>query len=359
MNSKTSSWCVLIVSALVLAGSWAATAATNSASPARLGRTQLLLYRNQQGTVQPVKSVADWTRRRAEIVRAMESVMGPLPGRAKRCALDLKIERETDHGAYVCGIISYASEPGSRVPGWLLIPKEALHGKQRCPAVLCPHPTGPVEDPDYARELAARGYVTLTANYPWLGKYEPDLKALGRESGTMKAIWDNIRGLDLLDSLPYVKHGKYGAIGHSLGGHNSIYTAVFDQRIQVVVSSCGFDSYLDYYGGDPGNWQLERGWCQTRYMPKLANFAGHLEDIPFDFHEMLGALAPRPVFINAPLGDINFKWDSVDRVVLAASQVYRLYGKPGNLRLEHPNCGHDFPEAIRQKAYRLLDERLK
>ena len=122
----------------------------------------------------------------------------------------------------------------------------------------------------------------------------------------MKAIWDNIRGLDLLDSLPYVKHGKYGAIGHSLGGHNSVYTAVFDQRIQVVVSSCGLDSYLDYYGGDPQNWQLERGWCQTRYMPKLADYAGHLADIPFDFHEMIGALAPRTVFISAPLGDVEF-----------------------------------------------------
>ena len=67
----------------------------------------------------------------------------------------------------------------------------------------------------------------------------------------MKAIWDNIRGLDLLESLRFVKRGRYGAIGHSLGGHNAIYTAVFDQRIKVVVSSCGFDSYLDYYDGDP------------------------------------------------------------------------------------------------------------
>jgi hypothetical protein len=94
-------------------------------------------------------------------------------------------------------------------------------------------------------------------------------------------------------------------------------------------------------------------------MPKLAGYAGHLEDIPFDFHEMVGALAPRVVFINAPLKDVNFKWDSVDRVVAAASQVYTLYGQPGNLRLEHPDCGHDFPEAMRQAAYRLLDKELR
>jgi dienelactone hydrolase len=336
-----------------------ATAPGAPASPPRLDRNQLLVFHDSHGVARPVRTVGEWQKRRDEIVRGMESVMGPLPGRAKRCALDFKVEAETDCGSYVTRRITYSSEPGSRVPAWLLVPKEAVNGKRKCPAALCPHPTGPVEDPDYARELAARGYVTLTPNYPLLGGYKPDIKALGWESGTMKAIWDNIRGLDLLDSLPYVRHKKYGAIGHSLGGHNSVYTAVFDTRIKVVVSSCGLDSYLDYYGGDPTNWQPERGWCQTLYMPKLAGYAGHLEDIPFDFHEMLAALAPRAVFINAPRADINFKWDSVDRVVAAAAQVYTLYGKPGNLRLEHPDCGHDFPAAMREAAYRLLDKELR
>ena len=72
---------------------------------------------------------------------------------------------------------------------------------------------------------------------------------LGYESGTMKAIWDNIRAIDLLETLPYVKRGPVGAIGHSLGGHNSVYTAVFEPRIGVVVSSCGLDSYIDYKDG--------------------------------------------------------------------------------------------------------------
>ncbi len=354
-----STWYVLLVCALVLPRWLGANAAEANPAPPRLDRNQLLVYHDCYGVAQPVTSVRDWEKRRAEMVRGMESVMGVLPSRAKRCALDVKTDEERDRGAYIWQFISYASEPGSRVPAWLLVPKQALTGKQRFSAVLCPHPTGPVEDPDYARQLAARGYVTLTPNYPSLGKYEPDLKALGWQSGTMKAIWDNIRGLDLLDSLPYVKPRKYGAIGHSLGGHNSIYTAVFDQRIQVVVSSCGFDSYLDYYNGDPGNWQPERGWCQARYMHKLADYAGRLPDIPFDFHEMVGALAPRPVFISAPLRDSNFKWDSVYRVVAAASQVYELYGKPGNLRLEHPDCGHEFPEAMRLTAYRLFDKWLR
>ena len=175
----------------------------------------------------------------------------------------------------------------------------------------------------------------------------------------MKAVWDNKRALDLLDEMPFVKRKKYGAIGHSLGGHNAIYTAVHDDRIKVIVSSCGFDSYLDYYGGDPKNWEPERGWCQTRYMLKLADYRGRLQDIPFDFHELLGALAPRAVFVNAPLEDSNFKAASVDEVVKAASAVFKLYGAEKNLQVIHPPGGHDFPEAAREQAYRLLDEKLR
>lgn len=339
----------------------------------RLDRNNLLLFRDPSGVVKPVKSAADWQRRRAEILRGMQEVMGPLPGAEKRCPLDVHVDEEVDCGSHVRRLITYASEPGSRTPAYLLIPKIALEQNRKAPAALCLHGTdnkighatviagmGGKPNRQYASELAARGYVTLAPNYPLLAKYQPDLKALGYASGTMKAIWDNIRGLDLLDSLPFVKHGKYGTIGHSLGGHNSIYTAVFDARIQAIASSCGLDSYLDYYRERADKvWQPEQGWCQTRYMPRLADFRGRLEEIPFDFHEMIGALAPRPVFINAPLRDSNFKWESVSRVMAAASQIYRLHRVPQNLRVEHPDCEHDFPDAMRQIAYELCDKHLK
>ena len=343
-----------------------------SAAPApRLERTNLLTYATASGDVKPVKSVADWQLRRAAILQGMQEVMGPLPGAEKRGALDLKVEEEVDCGSYVRRLITYASEPGGRVPAYLLVPKDALTGKKKVPGVLCPHPTdntlghkvvvglGGKPNRQYAAELAERGFVTLAPAYPLLANYQPDLKALGWQSGTLKAVWDNIRGLDLLESLPYVKRTGFGTIGHSLGGHNSVFTAVFDERIKVIVSSCGLDSFLDYYHGDPKNWRPEKGWCQTRYMLKLADYAGRLPDIPFDFHELVGALAPRVCFIAAPLKDSNFKWDSVDRVAAAAEQVYQLHGKPQNLIVAHPDCDHDFPDEMREKAYQLLEQHLK
>jgi hypothetical protein len=338
----------------------------------RMPRDDLLLYRGQDNETRPVRTTEDWSNRRAEILDGMQAVMGRLPGREKRCPLDMKVEEEVDCGTYLRRLITYASEPGSRVPAYLLIPKDLLRGSgKQAPAVLCLHGTNNVvghgivvglgETPNrgYARELAERGYVTLAPNYPLLAKYQPDLKALGWESGTLKAVWDNIRGLDLLESLPFVKPGAFGAIGHSLGGHNSVYTAVFDDRIRVVATSCGLDSFLDYYNGDEKVWQPEKGWTQTRYMPRLAGYRGRLQDIPFDFHELIGALAPRHVLIVAPLEDQNFRSESVDRIATASRRVYNLYGHPERLRVEHPDCGHDFPMEMRDTAYELFDKVLR
>ena len=94
-------------------------------------------------------------------------------------------------------------------------------------------------------------------------------------------------------------------------------------------------------------------------MPKLADYRGRLADIPFDFDGLLGALAPQPVLVNAPPHDDNFRWQSVDQVLSAAAAAYRLYGVPQNLQAEHPDCEHDFPPAVREAAYRFLDQHLR
>ena len=85
-------------------------------------------------------SRAVWETRRAEVLAAMQEVMGPLPGTEKRVSLDVRLREEVDCGSYVRRLIDYASEPGGRVPAYLLIPKE----QGPFPAVLCLHPTDDV-----------------------------------------------------------------------------------------------------------------------------------------------------------------------------------------------------------------------
>lgn len=334
--------------------------ATN-ASP-RLPRDRLLLFHDGAGNVRDVRSVADWQQRRAEIVRGFQQIAGVLPGEERRCPLDVRVEEETDCGEYVRRRLTYQSEPGSRVPAYLLIPKPALAGSNAF-GVLCLHQThaagqkvvvGLGESPDdaYAVELARRGYVCLAPPYPLLANYQPDLKALGWASGTLKAVWDNQRALDLLEAFPFVQRGRFAAIGHSLGGHNAIFTAVFDERIKVVITSCAFDSFLDYMDGNI------TGWTQERYLPRLEGYKKRVSEIPFDFHELVAALAPRALFASAPRGDTNFKWRSVDAIAAAARLVFQLYEEPERLRIEHPDCGHRFPPELRQMAYQFIDTQL-
>ena len=204
---------------------------------------------------------------------------------------------------------------------------------------------------NYAEELAKLGFVTIAPGYPLLANYQLDLDHLGYQSGTMKAVWDNTRAIDLLESLDFVIPKSVAAIGHSLGGHNAIYTAVFDQRIRVVATSCAFDSFLDYKDGDI------RGWTSTRYMPQLLQY--ELGEIPFDFHELVGALAPRGLYVSAPLGDSNFQWESVREITESAKPVYSLYDVSASLVVRHPDSGHDFPEENRREAYAFIAAQLE
>ncbi len=325
-----------------------------------LSRSHLLEVRTAFGAITTAQSAAEWDGRRAEALVAFQSVAGPVPGPEQRCPLDVQVAEEVDCGSYLRRLISFASSPGGRTPAYLCIPKAALNGPP-VPAVLCLHPTensighqvvvglGGKANRQYAAELAERGFVTISPSYPLLAQYQPDLEKLGFTSGTMKAVWDNMRALDLLETLPFVKKQVgFAVIGHSLGGHNGIYTAALDARLKVVISSCGFDSFLDYKGGNL------KGWVQQRYMPKMADYLGHPERVPFDFGELIACIAPRHFYASAPMHDDNFDWRSVDRMTTAARAVYALHQAEGRLIVTHPDCGHDFPDDIRHAAYELI-----
>ena len=340
---------------------------TSITAQEKLERDKLLFF-TEGGKVHPVKNVADWQKRRAAILEAMQSIMGPLPGKDKRVPLDVQVTEKVDCDKYERWLISYQSEPGMRVPAFLLIPKELLSKERKdikpVPAVLSLHPTNAkgfrvtvgladTMNREYGVELAERGYVVIAPPYPQLSDYNPDLKKLGYTSGTMKAIWDNSRAMDVLDTLPYVKMGQYAAIGHSLGGHNSIYSAAFDDRVKIAVTSCGLDSYRDYYGGKI------KGWTSDRYMPKLLDYANKLDQVPFDFGEIIGVIAPRHVYVVAPKGDTNFIWKSAAKVVTTAAEAYKLHGAEDHLVIDHPDAPHVFPAENRQKAYQMIDKVLK
>ena len=331
-----------------------------------LDRSQLREFEDASGLPRPVKTKADWAERVAQIRAGMQQAMGPLPEAARRVPLAVETVFEECMEKYRRRKVRFTPETGDRVPAWLLIPDTLADGG-KAPGMLCLHQTtgigknepaglGGLPSLHYAHELAERGYVCLVPDYPSFGEYPYDFKKQGAHygSGSMKAIWNNIRAVDLLESLPEVDPRRLGVIGHSLGGHNSLFTAVFDERLKAVVSSCGFTPFHDYYGGRVA------GWTSDRYMPRIRDvFGNNADHLPFDFYEILGALAPRGFFSNSPARDSNFDIGGVRKAFAKAAEVYALFDAPGRLRLGTPNAPHDFPEAERMAAYDWLAEMLK
>jgi acetyl esterase/lipase len=329
-------------------------------APASTDHRPLLRTTDSNGRDRPIELPSEWRRRREQILAAMEKVMGPFPGPEKRVPLDVKVERATQTLLYVRKKITYQSAPGERVPAYLLLPRSG----RSAPAVLCLHqtvqigkdePAGLGGNPNlrYAEELAERGYVVLAPDYPTLGEHQTDVYAHGWASGSMKAVWDNVRGIDLLQSLPAVNPRKIGSIGHSLGGHNTLFTAAFDARIRALVSNCGFTDFGKYYGGDL------TGWTGPRYMPRIKTDFPTPEKMPFDFHDVVAAIAPRALLASAPLHDGNFEVSGVREVIETARPVYRLLGAGDKLDAVYPDCGHEWPKEMRERAYRWLDRWLK
>lgn len=344
--------------------------------PAGTEHQDLSFYRDKNGKKHPIKTADDWQMRKQEILRNMQSVMGPLPRPKKPVPLEVKTleskgmrytykdENGVLHLAFVNRkLISYHTDSTKRrVRAYLFVPPDA---KTKRPAVLCLHQTtgigkgepagiGGKRNLRYALHLARRGYVTLAPDYPSFGDYRYAFpKEDGYTSGTMKAIYDNIRAVDLLAELPEVDAKRIGCIGHSLGGHNTMFTAAFEPRIKVMVSNCGFTRFHKYYGGKL------KGWTSNRYMPLInSEYGNDPNRVPFDFPEIIATFAPRPFLASSPVRDSNFEVSGVKDSIALALPIYRLFGKADNLKANYPDCAHDFPPEVRNVAYEFLDRHL-
>jgi hypothetical protein len=355
---------------VTLAAMWSPTAwaddpeaAVAENAPRPFYRAELLLYRDGAET-RPVRTVGDWAKRRAEILENFQQATGPLPELGRLPPLDVRVREQVDGDGFTRLSIDYVADFDGRVTAHLYLPTGLREGERRA-AVLALHPTGaPGKDiisgdagrpnRQYAAELAARGYVVLAPDYPSFGGLaDYDFATDRYVSGTMKALVNHIRGVDLLIGRPEVDARRIGAIGHSLGGHNAIFLAACDERVRAAVTSCGWTPFHDYYHGRIA------GWTSERYMPLLNTKYGLDPDrVPFDFYGLCAAVAPRALLSCSPVHDDNFDVRGVRKAEFEIRKVYELHGAGERFAVLYPDCAHDFPPDTRDAAYRFLDEAL-
>jgi acetyl esterase/lipase len=313
-------------------------------------------------------------KKRQRILKNMEKAMGELPQRSNLPPFDIAVTDSLIEDTYTRYTLNFTAAENEIVPAYLYVPLQKGSHK-KLPAMLVLHETdsigkravdgqGSKPNRAYAKELAQRGYVVIAPDYPSFGESKDyDFDTDRYKSGTMKGIFNHMRCVDLLQARSDVDPERIGVIGHSLGGHNAMFVGAFDNRLKVIVSSCGW-TQMDYYNigeESPGKtggrlWP----WAQKRYMPLLRDkYKLDEKKIPFDFDEVISAIAPRAFFSISPLKDNNFDVKGVREGIAAAARVYRALGVEHNLHVRYPDAGHDFPVESRIEAYLFIDKILE
>jgi pimeloyl-ACP methyl ester carboxylesterase len=163
---------------------------------------------------------------------------------------------------------------------------------------------------------------------PFYDRY-PHWSQMGR------MVEDTRAAIDALEKDSLVDPARIYLFGYSMGGAVGVYTAALDARVKGLVSICGFtpmrsDTAARGTGG-VARYSHERG-----LIPRLGFFVGHEDQIPYDFPELLGALAPRPVLVVQPQLDRDATPADVKAAVEQARKVYALYGSAAKLELQEP-----------------------
>jgi hypothetical protein len=324
--------------------------------------SQLLSYTDAKGQQRAVQTVTDWEIKRTQLLDSMQAVMGPLPSFRNLPPLDIQYRDSLKEKNYTRYLINFTVAENEIVPAYLYIPA-SKEPDRKFPAMLALHQTrdwgkddcdgGYTKNMGYAKELAHRGYIVLSPDYPPFGELKDyDFKTDRYLSGTMKGVFNHIRGVDMLQTLPNINSECIGVIGHSLGGHNAMFAAAFDTRLKIVVASCGWTEF-EFYVADG----RMKEWAQECYMPLFRDkYQLDGDRLPFNFHEVVALFAPRYFYSNSPVNDDDFHMEGVKAGIDSVKEVYRFLHAEENLLVRYPMVGHDFPPASRQEVYRLIDK---
>jgi dienelactone hydrolase len=289
------------------------------------------------------KTLAEWQQRHEALRRQILSAAGLYPMFAKT-DLHPQIFGRIEQRDYSVEKALIETLPGYYLGGNLYRPlRPAPPGG--FPAVVSPHghwAYGRLENteiasvPARAITLARQGYVVFT--YDMVGyddtiqtphdfgdKPEEQLWGFGPLG---LQLWNSIRAVDFLETLPGVNPKKIGATGASGGATQTMLLAAVDDRIQ-------FDA--------PAN--------MVSLLMQGGGLCENAPDLRLDSNnvEIAAMMAPRPMIMSASTGD--WTHNMMQEEYPAVRAIYELYGKGENVEAFFQDAPHNYNKPNREAMY--------
>src|SRR5688572_11708354 len=299
-------------------------------------------YRGVNDTYAPPQfsSRTAWSIRAAHIRELVLASAGLLP-MPERTPLGATVFGDLTRPDYIVSKVYFESLPGFFVAGNLYRPI----GDGPFPAILSPHghwAYGRLENsaiasvPGRAINLARQGFVVFT--YDMVGYNDsPQLEHRGfggpREKlwGLSVAglqLWNGIRALDFLESLPYVRRDRIGATGASGGGTQVFLLAAVDQRVAVAAPVNMISLHM-------------QGGCLCENPPGLRLDTTNVE--------IAATIAPRPLLMVSATGD--WTTNTLEREYPAVRALYALNGAADRVNAVRFDAPHNYNRESREAMY--------
>jgi dienelactone hydrolase len=318
-------------------------------------------------------SKAAWERERKKVRQQLWELLGNLPPRPKRPAVET-LNRE-DRGDYLLEKFQFQNGAGATVPGYLLLPK-GLSAK--APAILYCHWHGGQYDvgkdevfgtnatPVAAGpELVKRGYIVIAIDAYCFGERNGqgpgglcEKGAAGEMTASKFNLWlgrslwsmivrDDLMALDYLCSRPEVDSNRVGVTGISMGATRTWWAMALDERLKAGVAVC----------------------CLTRYQNLIEHESlkshGIYYFVPgmlrhFDTEAVVALSAPRPLLFLSGETDAGSPVDGIRIIEEKAARAYKLYGAEQKFQsILYPGVGHHYTPDMWQRTLAWLDAALK
>jgi dienelactone hydrolase len=295
-------------------------------------------------TLAEYKTKDAWLARADELRKQILVSAGlwPMPEKAP---IKATIFGKLDRGDHTVEKVFFESYPGFYVTGNLYRPKNAT-GK--LPAVLCPHghwAYGRLENqplhsgPARAISFARQGYVAFS--YDMVGYNDSSAISHGfanHNSTGVEALWginllglqlwDSIRVVDFLLTLPEVDAQRIACTGESGGGTQTFLLAAVDERIKLAapVNMVSF---------------IMQGGSLCENAPNLRVDTNNVE--------IAALMAPRPMMMVSATGD--WTKNTMTSEYPAVKSIYRLFGAEDKLTAIQIDAPHNYNQPSREAVY--------